>query len=122
MAGGGETLLIRNDLLKAPSDWSRDMRHMTYTQLEGDATYGIWYLEETAEAERVLRANLSSADQRIQHAVCPLYGVNDRGKPYLIGSSLLLKVGDRRFLVSAAHVLDWNKKRHFTQQDGQSQY
>jgi hypothetical protein len=87
MAGGGETVLIRNDLLKAPSDWSRDIRYMTYTQLEADATYGTWYLEETAEAERVLRANPSSAEQRIQHAVCPIYSVNDRGQPYLIGSS-----------------------------------
>src|SRR5580692_6129387 len=63
-----------------------------------------------AEAERVLRTNLSAAERRIQHAACPIYGVDDRGKPYLVGSSLLLKVGDRRLLVSAAHVLDWNKE------------
>ena len=62
-----------------------------------------------AEMERVLRENLSAAQRRIQNAVCPIYGVDDRGKPYLIGSSLLLSVGDRLLLVTAAHVLDWNK-------------
>ena len=39
----------------------------------------------------------------------PIYGGDDQGKPYLIGSSLLLDVGDKLLLVSAAHVLDWNK-------------
>jgi hypothetical protein len=59
--------------------------------------------------ERVTRENLSAAERRIQHAVCPIYGCDDRGKPYLIGSALLLSVGDKLLLATAAHVLDWNK-------------
>jgi hypothetical protein len=62
-----------------------------------------------SETERVLRENLRAAERRIQNAVCPIYGCDDRGKPYLIGSSLLLSVGDKLLLVTAAHVLDWNK-------------
>src|SRR5579863_7186102 len=62
-----------------------------------------------AEMERVLRENLGAAERRIQHAVCPIYGCDDRGKHYLIGSSLLLSFGDKLLLVTAAHVLDWNK-------------
>ena len=61
-----------------------------------------------AEMERALRENLRAAERRIQHAVCPIYGCDDRGKPYLVGSSLLLSVGDKLLLVTAAHVLDWN--------------
>jgi Tol biopolymer transport system component len=55
MAGGAETLLIRNDLLKVPSSWSRDMRYMMYTQLEADGTYGIWYLEDPLGAKKAVR-------------------------------------------------------------------
>jgi hypothetical protein len=62
------------------------------------------------QVEHVLRENLRAAERRIQQAVCPIYGADDRGKPYLIGSSLLLKVHDRSFLVTAAHVLDWNQE------------
>src|SRR5215471_4201266 len=61
-----------------------------------------------AEMERVVRDNLSATQRRIQNAVCPIYGCDERGKPYLIGSSLLLSVGDKLLLVTAAHVLDWN--------------
>jgi eukaryotic-like serine/threonine-protein kinase len=57
MAGSGETLLIRNDLLKVPSDWSRDMRYMVYTQLEADGTYGIWYLEDPLGAKKAVRVS-----------------------------------------------------------------
>src|SRR5947209_3356438 len=37
-----------------------------------------------AEMERVVRENLSATERRIQNAVCPIYGCDDRGKPYLI--------------------------------------
>jgi Tol biopolymer transport system component len=57
MAGGGETLLIRNELLKVPSDWSRDMHYMVYTQLEVDGTYGIWYLEDPLGAKKAVRVS-----------------------------------------------------------------
>jgi hypothetical protein len=61
------------------------------------------------EAEERLRGALRQAERRVQHAVCPIYGINDRGEPELLGSSILLKLPTRALLVTAAHVLDKNE-------------
>jgi hypothetical protein len=62
------------------------------------------------EHEKKLRENLRQAEYRVQHAVCPIYGVDGRDRPQLIGSSILLKLRSSSFLVTAAHVLDKNKE------------
>jgi hypothetical protein len=60
------------------------------------------------KAERVA-SNLSDAERRIQETVCPVYGVDARERPQLIGSSIPLSLSERIFLVTAAHVFDENK-------------
>jgi hypothetical protein len=57
------------------------------------------------------RINESSevAHQRFRDAVKPIYGVTDKGDPEHIGSALLLNLREGRFLLTAAHVIDWNK-------------
>jgi serine/threonine protein kinase len=55
LAGGNETILMRNDLLKYPSDWSRDMRYLIYTQVESDGSFGIWRLEDPLGTRKPFR-------------------------------------------------------------------
>ncbi len=62
------------------------------------------------ETKKRLRENLRQAEHRVQNAVCPIYGINDRDKPQLVGSSILLRLPTRALLVTAAHVLDENKR------------
>jgi hypothetical protein len=62
------------------------------------------------EVEARLRENLQKAERRVQNAVCPIYGINDRNQPQLLGSSILLRLRTRAVLVTAAHVLDENKR------------
>ena len=57
-----------------------------------------------------LRENLKEAERRMQHAVCPIFGIDRRDRPQLIGSSVLLRVKEQSFLVTAAHVLDLNNQ------------
>ena len=52
---------------------------------------------------------MSDLVERLRHHVIPLYSENREDGPFLLGSSVLLKVGDRLFLVSAAHVLDFGE-------------
>jgi hypothetical protein len=57
----------------------------------------------------MINANIQNAEQRIQGTVCPIYAVDDQRRPNLVGSSMLLRVATRSFLLTAAHVLDENK-------------
>jgi hypothetical protein len=57
-----------------------------------------------------LRENLKEAERRMQQAVCPIYGIDRQDRPQLIGSSVLFRVKEQSFLVTAAHVLDFNKE------------
>jgi hypothetical protein len=93
----------------AGSKSTRSARDLSIQSIMPPIAEGNSRSSAIAEMERVLRENLSAAERRIQNAVCPIYGCDDRGKPYLIGSSLLLSVGDKLLLVTAAHVLDWNR-------------
>ncbi len=42
--------------------------------------------------------------------ICPLWEVTDRDRPQLAGTGTLLDFGKARFLVTAAHVIDHDKK------------
>lgn len=61
------------------------------------------------EPERQLRQNLQAIQNRVQSAVCPIYGLDSRDRPGLVGSSVLFSVNQHSFLLTAAHVLDENK-------------
>jgi len=60
----------------------------------------------------IVRARLGEASEaaltRFRDAVRPIYGVTDRGDPDHIGSAVLLDLPEGRFLLTAAHVIDWN--------------
>lgn len=58
------------------------------------------YLDEAAKA----------ALASFREAVKPIYGVTDKGDPVHIGSALLLDLAEGRFMLTAAHVIDWNQK------------
>lgn len=58
------------------------------------------YLDEAAKA----------ALAQFRDAVMPIYGVTDKGDPDHIGSAVLLHFPEGKFLLTAAHVLDWNGK------------
>ena len=57
--------------------------------------------------EKLLR-NLHTAEDAAQNFCTPIYAVDDRGGPYLLGSGVLLDVADATYLATAAHVLDRN--------------
>lgn len=63
--------------------------------------------------QEVVRERLNeaseSARQRFRDAVKPIYGETKEGDPEHIGSALLLALPEGHFLLTAAHVIDWNK-------------
>jgi hypothetical protein len=60
----------------------------------------------SSSLELTVEANLREAEGRILERVCPIYGINARRQHQLIGSSVLLSVASRSFLLTAAHVLE----------------
>ena len=59
--------------------------------------------------EQVLKRTLQEIEERVQLAVCPIYGLDPCEKPFQVGSAILFTVATCSFLVTAAHVLDENK-------------
>ena len=66
--------------------------------------------ENTDSVSTRLVENLESAERRIQGSICPIYVINARDNPKLLGSSVPFRVRRRTFLLTAAHVLDENKR------------
>ena len=62
----------------------------------------------------IVRERLEEASEaaltRFREAVRPIYGVTERGDPDHIGTALLLDLPEGHFLLTAAHVIDWNAK------------
>ena len=48
--------------------------------------------------------------KRFLCSVRPIYGSNEQNKPYHIGSCVLIAVGAKKYLVTAAHVIDHNDR------------
>jgi len=46
---------------------------------------------------------------KLTNTIIPILGSTERGKPCSVGSGILFGVGNERFLITAAHVLDENK-------------
>lgn len=57
--------------------------------------------ERYKEALRALRAT----QKLLGRYVCPIYSVEDKGTPWVVGSGVLLQISDHRLLVTAEHVL-----------------
>ena len=62
------------------------------------------------DSAAILYANLQQAERRVQGAVCPIYGIDEHDRPQLIGSSVPFRLGTRSFLLTAAHVLNENRR------------
>jgi hypothetical protein len=52
---------------------------------------------------------VNAAKDKFETAVRPIYGSNDLARPEHIGSSTLLRINYVPHLLTAAHVVDWNK-------------
>lgn len=65
--------------------------------------------ENTDSVSTRLDENLKAAECRIQGSICPIYVINARDNPKLLGSSVPFRIMQRAFLLTAAHVLDENK-------------
>jgi hypothetical protein len=63
----------------------------------------------SSSPESIIHANRREAEGRILDRICPIYANNTRRQRQLIGSSVLLRVASRSFLLTAAHVLDKNR-------------
>jgi hypothetical protein len=62
---------------------------------------------DTGAARRALiLERLTAAANRIAPSIRPLIGVSPRQRPEVVGSSVLVRIADRRLLLTAGHVLD----------------
>ncbi|MEQ8299530.1 MAG: hypothetical protein RH945_03210 [Hyphomonas sp.] len=59
-------------------------------------------------ALELIRERSTAASKKFRDAVKPIYGVTDKGDPEHIGTALLLKLPEGHFLLTAAHIIDWN--------------
>ena len=59
--------------------------------------------------DRLVRGS-DAALERFRAAVKPIYGSTGSGEPEHIGTALLLQLPEGHFLLTAAHVIDWNAK------------
>ncbi len=60
--------------------------------------------------ETILRQTLRQIEDRVQASVCPIYSLDERDRPYQMGSAILFSVAPYAFLLTAAHVLDKNRE------------
>ena len=47
--------------------------------------------------------------RKFMNSVRPIYGSTEHGKPYHIGSCVLIEIDKKKYLVTAGHVIDHNK-------------
>jgi hypothetical protein len=57
-----------------------------------------------------LEAGSSAASEKFKRAVLPVYGTDRNGKPTHVGTCFLVEIDCKRYLITAAHVLDNAKK------------
>lgn len=69
-----------------------------------DPTPGIRTLGEVARERIAECADVARA--RFREAILPVYGALEDGRADQLGSATLIEIDERRFLVTAAHVLD----------------
>ncbi len=53
-----------------------------------------------------LEAGVNAASEKYKEAVRPIYGVDRNGRPSHIGSCFLLEFQSKKYLITAAHVID----------------
>jgi hypothetical protein len=67
-------------------------------------------LPPLSPAHREFNRRVAIVEDRITKYIIPLYGTNDRRERYVIGTGVLLRIQNDGFLITAAHVLDENRR------------
>src|SRR5205814_2299369 len=65
-------------------------------------------LPSVTPAQKAFNKNKTAAEDQTTRYVIPLYAIENKER-YALGSAVLLQIGDKEFLLSAAHVFDVNK-------------
>lgn len=60
-------------------------------------------------AHQAFNKQTATAEDQTTRYVIPLYAIDENNERYSLGSAVLLKIKDKKFLSSAAHVFDENK-------------
>ena len=55
-----------------------------------------------------MKARINQALQDRKNCHCPIIGADEKSKPYLVGTGVVLYIDSKLFIASAAHVLDEN--------------
>lgn len=63
----------------------------------------------TKSTGQILTNKIEAAVAALKSCVTPIFDVNDKGQPKLLGSAVLIQIGDEVFLSTAKHVTDGNK-------------
>ena len=61
------------------------------------------------ELQTNIKSKINQELQSKMHCHCPLLGADEKGKPYLIGTGIVLDIDDNIFIATAAHVIDERK-------------
>lgn len=64
---------------------------------------------DSAAVRQFVTAAADAATAAFRNAVRPIYGVNLRGEPDHLGSSVLIEIDGVKLIVTAAHVIDHNQ-------------
>src|SRR5215210_833552 len=67
-------------------------------------------LPTMSAAHREFNRRVALAEDRVAKYVVPIYGTDERHERYVVGSGVLMRVHGHGFLMTAAHVLDENRR------------
>lgn len=67
-------------------------------------------IETIEERKREISYRVNKFIKNAEKYICPIYGSDKAGRPYIVGSSILISLRGSRFIISAAHVFDENRK------------
>ena len=58
---------------------------------------------------QLVKSRMNHALQSRKNCHCPIIGANERSKPYLVGTGVVLDIDSKIFIATAAHVFDENE-------------
>jgi hypothetical protein len=67
-------------------------------------------IDTIEERKREILYRVENFVKNTKKYICPIFGADKGGRPYLIGSSVLISLQGSRFIISAAHVFDENRE------------
>jgi hypothetical protein len=66
-------------------------------------------LPELTPKHIAFNAQAAATEDQTTRYVIPLYAIDENKERYALGTAVLLKINDKHFLITAAHVMDENK-------------